>query len=65
MSEFELTLFRQRALEAIKGKAKRGVLYSLLPIGYVRTGTVDNRCEKDPDLRVQQAVRIARLVRDP
>lgn len=54
MSEFELGLFRQRAWEAIKGKAQRGELYSKVSVGFVRSA--GNRCEKDPDLRIQQAV---------
>lgn len=54
MSEFELGLFRQRALEALRGMAKRGELLTSVPIGYIRTP--DNRCEKDPDLRVQNAI---------
>lgn len=54
MSEFELGLFRQRAWEAIKGKAARGELYSKVSVGFVRVQ--GDRCEKDPDLRIQQAV---------
>ena len=54
MSEFELGLFRQRSLEARKQKARRGELYSTLPVGYVRTA--DDRCEKDTDLRIRQAI---------
>ncbi|MFH1572393.1 MAG: recombinase family protein [Acidobacteriota bacterium] len=55
MSEFELGLFRQRSLEALRQKARRGELYMMVPVGYVKTQ--DGRCEKDPDLRIQQAVR--------
>jgi DNA invertase Pin-like site-specific DNA recombinase len=54
MSEFELGLFRQRSWEALKDKARRGELYSKLAVGFVRTAR--ERCEKDPDLRIQQAV---------
>lgn len=54
MSEFELGLLRQRSLEAIRAKARRGEFYTMLPVGYVRTR--DGRCEKDPDRRVQQAI---------
>lgn len=54
MSEFELNLFRQRSWQARKQKAQRGELYSTVPAGFVRTG--DDRCEQDPDLRVQQAI---------
>lgn len=56
MSEFELNLIRQRALEALRGMARRGELLTTVPIGYVRTP--DNRLEKDPDLRVQQVIRL-------
>ncbi len=54
MSEFELGLIRQRSLEALHAMAKRGELLSTVPVGYIRTR--DNRCEKDPDLRIQHAV---------
>lgn len=54
MSEFELALFRQRSVEALHQMAKRGELLTTVPIGYVRTP--DNRCEKDPDLRIQNAI---------
>ena len=54
MSEFELGLFRQRAWEALKGKAKRGELYSTVSVGFVRSQ--GDRFEKNPDLRIQQAV---------
>lgn len=55
MSEFELGLLRQRAKEAFLGKAKRGVVMTRVPAGYVRTE--DDRIEMHPDHRVQQAVR--------
>ena len=54
MSEFELALFRQRGWEALKGKAKRGELYSTVSVGFVRAP--GNRLDKNPDLRIQQAV---------
>jgi DNA invertase Pin-like site-specific DNA recombinase len=34
MSEFELNLLRQRSLEAIRQKARRGELQFLLPVGF-------------------------------
>ena len=34
MSEFELNLLRQRSLEAIRQKARRGELQFRLPVGY-------------------------------
>lgn len=54
MSEYELGIFRQRAQAAIEQKAKRGELYRRMPVGYVRTE--DNRCEMEPDKRVQDAI---------
>jgi len=55
MSEFELGLLRQRAREAIDAMAARGAVIHAVPIGYVRTD--DLRCEVDPDLEVQEAIR--------
>lgn len=55
MSEFELTLFRQRSLEAKKAKAQRGQLQFRLPIGL--RWSEQGRIELDPDRRVQQAIR--------
>jgi DNA invertase Pin-like site-specific DNA recombinase len=54
MSEFELSLLRQRSSEAIRQKAQRGELPYCLPVGYF--WTADGRIEKDPDQRVQQAL---------
>jgi len=54
MSEFELNLLRQRSAEAIRQKAQRGELQFGLPVGYVWTAA--GRIEKDPDVRVQQAL---------
>jgi DNA invertase Pin-like site-specific DNA recombinase len=54
MSEFELNLLRQRSLEAIRQKARRGELRILLPVGLCWTSS--GRIELDPDRRVQQAV---------
>lgn len=56
MSEFELSLIRQRSQEALRGMVQRGELLTTLPVGYVRSG--DNRCEKDPDARIQHAVQL-------
>jgi DNA invertase Pin-like site-specific DNA recombinase len=56
MSEFELGLIRRRAHEALRQMVQRGELYPTLPIGYVRTH--DDRCEKDPDLRIQHAIQV-------
>jgi excisionase family DNA binding protein len=54
MSEMELSLFRQRSREAMQQKAKRGELFLTVAIGYVKTD--DDRIEKDPDRRVQDAI---------
>jgi DNA invertase Pin-like site-specific DNA recombinase len=54
MSEFELSLLRQRAHEGLRLKASRGELYTTVPIGYIRSR--DNRCEKDPDERVTSSI---------
>src|SRR6476646_5852922 len=47
MSEMELSVFRQRSLEAMRQKARRGELYLTVAVGYVKTE--DSRLEKDPD----------------
>ena len=54
MSEMELTILRQRAHEALKQKARRGELFTSVAIGYVRSQA--DRIEKDPDLRVREAL---------
>ena len=54
MSEMELSLFRQRSLEALKQKARRGELFMTVAIGYLKTA--HDRIEKDPDRRVQEAI---------
>lgn len=54
MSEMELSLLRQRSVEALKLKAARGDLHTTVPIGYVRTE--GNRVELDPDLRIREAI---------
>ena len=54
MSEMELSVLRQRSVEALKQKAHRGELFMTVAIGYVRVG--HNRIEKDPDRRIQQAI---------
>ena len=54
LSEMELSLLRQRSLEAIKLKAERGDLHTTVAIGYVR-GAGD-RIEKDPDQRIREAI---------
>jgi DNA invertase Pin-like site-specific DNA recombinase len=56
MSEFELNLLRQRSLEAIRQKARRGELQFRLPVGF--RWTQHGKVEIDPDRRVQEAVRL-------
>ena len=56
MSELELSLFRQRSQEALKQKARRGALFLGVAAGYVKSGR--DRIEKDPDQRVQDAIRL-------
>ena len=55
LNEYELDLLRQRSVEARRQKAKRGELFVLSPVGY-RKG--EQRLEKDPDRRVQQAIQL-------
>ena len=55
MSELELSLFRQRSQEALKQKARRGALFLGVAAGYMKSGR--DRIEKDPDVRVQEALR--------
>jgi excisionase family DNA binding protein len=57
MSEMELSLFRQRSLQALKQKARRGELFLTVAIGYLKTS--HDRIEKDPDRRVQESIMLA------
>jgi DNA invertase Pin-like site-specific DNA recombinase len=56
MSEYELSLMRQRGLVSRNAKAQRGEFRFMLPPGFCwgETGKV----EKDPDEHVQEAVRL-------
>lgn len=54
MSEMELSVFRQRSIEAMKQKARRGELFLTVAVGYVKAG--GDRIEKDADRRVQEAI---------
>jgi excisionase family DNA binding protein len=56
MSEMELSVFRQRSLEAMRQKARRGELHLTVAVGYTKTD--DNRIEKDADRRVQDAISV-------
>ena len=57
VSEFELSLLRQRSDEARRQKAARGELQFPLPVGL--EWTADGHIVLDPDLRVQEALRLA------
>jgi excisionase family DNA binding protein len=54
MSEMELAVLRQRSLEALRQKAKRGELFLTVAVGYIKIR--HDRIEKDPDLRVREAI---------
>nr|WP_294560073.1 recombinase family protein [uncultured Rhodopila sp.] len=54
MSEMELSILRQRSLEALKQKAKRGELFLTVAIGFVKVR--HDRIAVDPDLRVREAI---------
>jgi DNA invertase Pin-like site-specific DNA recombinase len=54
MSEFELTLLRQRSFEALRSKAKRGELKFCLPVGFQWND--QDQIELEPDRRIQDAV---------
>ena len=56
MSEYELSLLRQRGLAARDSKAGRGALRFTLPPGLL--WSEDGRIELDPDERVQDAIRL-------
>jgi DNA invertase Pin-like site-specific DNA recombinase len=56
ISEYELSLFRQRSQQAIRAKAQRGALQFTLPAGL--GWTPDGHIELHPDRRVQQAIRM-------
>ncbi|RPI40443.1 MAG: recombinase family protein [Hyphomicrobiaceae bacterium] len=57
MSEMELSVLRQRAHEAQKLKATRGELFMTVAVGYRKVANED-RIEKEPDRRVQQAIEL-------
>jgi DNA invertase Pin-like site-specific DNA recombinase len=54
MSEFEISLLRQRAMEAHKEKVRRGLVLTQVAVGYERTE--DEGMEKTPDRQVQEAI---------
>jgi DNA invertase Pin-like site-specific DNA recombinase len=55
MNEFEVHLFRQRSLEAMRQKARRGEFQCNLPAGYCWAPS--GKIEIYPDRRVQHAIR--------
>src|SRR5207302_2733439 len=55
LNEYELDLLRQRSLSARYEKARRGELVVAAPVGFVKAG---DRYEKDPDQRVQEAIKL-------
>ena len=54
MSELELSILRQRSVEALKQKARRGELFMTVAVGYVKVR--HDRIEKEPDQRVREAL---------
>jgi DNA invertase Pin-like site-specific DNA recombinase len=54
MSEMELSMFRQRSIEAMRQKARRGELHLTVAVGFVKSD--DGDIEKDPDRRVQDGI---------
>ena len=57
LNEYELDLLRHRSVEARREKARRGELLIVPPVGFIKTD--DQRLEKDPDRRVQEALGLA------
>ena len=53
-SELELSTLRQRSQEALRLKAARGDLHTMVAIGYRRGA--DDRLEQDPDRRIRQTL---------
>jgi DNA invertase Pin-like site-specific DNA recombinase len=54
MAAFELSLLRQRSLEAIRQKARRGELQFYLPVGFC--WSENGKMEMDPDRRIQDSI---------
>jgi DNA invertase Pin-like site-specific DNA recombinase len=55
LNEYELDLLRQRSLAARHEKGRRGELIVRVPVGFIKTG---DHFEKDPDRRVQEAIKL-------
>ena len=56
ISEFELGVLRARMLDAARAKARRGELRIPVPIGYIWHREIG--LGFDPDLRIQEAIRL-------
>jgi DNA invertase Pin-like site-specific DNA recombinase len=56
MAAFELSLLRQRSLEAIRQKARRGELQFYLPVGF--RWNESGKIEMDPDRRIQESIHL-------
>ena len=54
MSEFEISLLRQRAMEAHRQKVRHGLVLTQVPVGYIRTQY--EGIEKTPDRQIQEAI---------
>ncbi|MER8716262.1 recombinase family protein [Mesorhizobium sp. M1295] len=54
MSEMELSVFRQRSIETLRQKARRGELLLTVAVGYVKAD--DGQLDKDSDPRVQEGI---------
>src|SRR5436189_1854732 len=54
ISEMELSTLRERCQAGLEHKARRGALFTLVPIGFVRAE--GDRLEQDPDQRVREAI---------
>lgn len=54
MSEMELSILRQRSLQALRQKARRGELFLTVAVGYVKVR--HDRIALDPDQRVRETI---------
>ena len=54
ISEVELSVLRNRMLEGSRNKARRGALFTKIPIGFVKSGS--GCIEKDPNERVREMI---------
>ena len=54
LSELDMSTMRQRSLEALRQKARRGEFLLNVAVGYVQVPR--DRIVKDPDRRVQEAI---------